>query len=72
MTLFQLFVTGTSLAGWRINRYSKKVFRTQAAAEAYVSDFVTLISESHEIAPLDRREPYEHKIVELELVDHAP
>jgi hypothetical protein len=69
MIIFQLFVSGGSLAGWRINRYSKKVFPTHEAAEQYWPTFLALVSDPKEIDPLDLDAIEVQVIAELDLVN---
>lgn len=68
-TVYQFFVCGGSLAGWKIQHYSKKVFRTRDGAEAYMPAFIELVANPKEIDALNKDDIHDRGIAKLELID---
>lgn len=70
MIVYQLCLSGFLLAtGGKASRYSRKVFADKAAAEAFLEGFVERCCDEKDLFCLDRSEPIERKMIELEFVD---
>jgi hypothetical protein len=64
-TIFQLFVSGPAIGGWQGKFYSKRVFLTREAAEAYLPEFVANCCDPKPIDALERVD--KTQILELDL-----
>lgn len=63
--LFQVAIVAEAIAGFRVNRYSRKVFLERADAEAYAPEFIEMLKDPRPIDAIDT--VIETRIVELEL-----
>jgi hypothetical protein len=67
MEIFQVFVRGNAIGGWRGKFYSKKCFPTREAAEAYIPEFHKVVLDPKQMDALSEID--ETHIVPLELVE---
>lgn len=65
--LYQVAIIADAIAGFRVNRYSRKVFLERVDAEAYAPAFIEMLKDPKLFDAID--EVIETRIIELELQD---